>query len=95
MFKGVKEGLSQDEIYTERTKVPTVWWHDKIGKKRRYFVDIFIPSQNRCIKVKSTYTAQIAKDIINIKLEAIKTLNYKVDLWIFGPNGKLTNFNFI
>ena len=51
-------------------------------------IDIFIPSQNRCIEVKSTYTAQVAKEILNIKLEAIKTLNYKVDLWIFDHNGK-------
>jgi len=89
------ENIDEKDILTSRVDVPECWYKDTEGVSRRYYIDIFIPSQNRCIEVKSPYTAQIAKDIINIKLEAIKTLNYKVDLWIFGPNGKLTNFNFI
>ena len=48
--------------------VPTIWYIDIDididGKKRRHFVDIFIPNQNRCIEVKSTWTAHINKHTI-------------------------------
>ena len=81
------EKIDEEDILTSRVDVPECWYKDTEGVSRRYYIDIFIPSQNRCIEVKSPYTAQIAKDIINIKLEAIKALNYKVDLWIFDNNG--------
>jgi hypothetical protein len=50
--------FKEDEINTKKTDVPEIWWHDKNGKKRKYYVDIFIPSQNKCIEVKSPYTYQ-------------------------------------
>ena len=82
------EKIDEEDILTSRVDVPQCWYKDTKGVSRRYYIDIFIPSQNRCIEVKSIYTAQVAKDILNIKLVAVKTLNYKVDLWIFDHNGK-------
>jgi len=94
MFKGVKEGLSQDEIYTERTKVPTVWWHDKIGKKRRYFVDIFIPSQKRCIEVKSTWTLKKNEDCVFIKQQAVKDAGLTCEIWVYNAKGeRVSSYN--
>ena len=61
----------------------TIFYHKKKGD------DIFIPSQNRCIEVKSKYTSQISTKIINAKLQALRLQNYKVDLWIFNEKGEL------
>ena len=43
------------------------------GLKHRHFVDIFIPSQNKCIEVKSTWTAEKRRTIYskNNKQESI------------------------
>ena len=84
----LKEGLSQHEIDTERTKVPTVWWYDESGKKHRYFVDIFIPSQNRCIEVKSTWTLEIKEDIVFIKQQAVKDAGLTCEIWVYNRKGE-------
>jgi hypothetical protein len=47
--------------------VPKIWYNDENGKQHRHYVDIFIPSQNRCIEVKLTWTANKKKDNIYIK----------------------------
>lgn len=59
--------------------------------KSRHYVDIFIPSQNRCIEVKSTWTAKKKKDNIYLKKEAGEKLGYKYDLWIFDQKGNFYN----
>jgi len=45
------EKTIESDIITGCKNVPTVWYIDVSSKKRRHFVDIFIPSQNRCIEV--------------------------------------------
>ena len=45
-----KEEVQEDDIVVTRSEVPSVWYEDKPGKQRRYFVDCFIKSQNICIE---------------------------------------------
>lgn len=45
-----KEEMQEDDIVVTRIEVLSVWYEDKTGKQRRYFVDCFIKSQNRCIE---------------------------------------------
>lgn len=52
----VQEGFEEQSILTERVEVPEIWYVDEAGDKHRYFVDIYIPSYNTCIEVKSTWT---------------------------------------
>lgn len=52
------EEIEEDDILTSRTEVPECWYRDQSDKLRRYYTDIYIPSQNRCIEVKSKYTSQ-------------------------------------
>jgi glucan-binding YG repeat protein len=47
--------FNEDEIITGSGSVPEIWYDDDEGTKHRHFVDIFIPSQNKCIEVKSTW----------------------------------------
>uniref|UniRef100_A0A6C0HD07 Uncharacterized protein n=1 Tax=viral metagenome TaxID=1070528 RepID=A0A6C0HD07_9ZZZZ len=48
---------------------------------------IFIPMQNRCIEVKSTWTAKKGKDYIFLKQEAAKKLGYIYEIWVYDHNG--------
>lgn len=84
-----EENLLEDDIITGCKNMPTIWYKDKQDKKHRHYVDIFIPSQNRCIEVKSTWTAEKKKDNIYLKQEAAKQLGYKYEIWIYNAKKEL------
>jgi hypothetical protein len=88
--KLVKEdNISEDDIITGCKNVPTIWYDDEQCKKHRHYVDIFIPSQNRCIEVKSTWTTQKNQDNIYLKQEAAKQLGYNYEIWVYNSKKKL------
>jgi len=81
--------ILENDIITGCKNVPTIWYQDEQDKKHRHYVDIFIPSQNRCIEVKSTWTAEKKKDNIYLKQEAAKQLGYKYEIWIYNAKKEL------
>ena len=82
--------VTRDTIITGICKnVPQIWYDDEQGKKHRHYVDIFIPSQNRYIEVKSTWTAEKKKDNIYLKQNAAKDLGYQYEIWIFNAKKEL------
>ena len=81
------ENLNEDEIKTGCKNVPTIWYNDDNGKKHRHYVDIFIPSQNRCIEIKSTWTAKKKQDSVYLKQNAAKELGYKYEIWVYDKKG--------
>ena len=76
--------FNEDEIITGSKNVPEIWYNDDDGLKHKHFVDIFIPSQNKCIEVKSRWTAEINKDNIFKKQQAGKELGYNYEIWIYN-----------
>lgn len=84
-----KEGILEDDIVVKRTEVPCVFYEDVNGKKRKYFVDCFIKSQNCCIETKSPWTAAVKKDCIYLKQNALKDAGYKCEIWIYNGKGEL------
>jgi hypothetical protein len=80
--------LKEDEINTQCTDVPEIWWHDDEGLKHRYYVDIFLPSLNKCIEVKSTYTYQ--KELYEnlLKQKAVKDAGYNCEIWVYNSKGE-------
>ena len=48
--------IEEEHIITNRIDVPEIWYNDENNKKHRHYVDIFIPTENLCIEVKSTWT---------------------------------------
>jgi len=46
--------INENNIITGISNVPSIWYNDINNKKRRHYVDIFIPSENLCDEVKST-----------------------------------------
>ena len=84
-----KENVLEDDIIVNRSEVPSLWYEDLNGKKRRYFVDCFIKSQNRCIEAKSPWTAEKKQDCIYLKQQALKNAGYLCEVWIYDSNGEI------
>ena len=88
-----EDNICEDDIITGFCKaiknVPNLWYDDEQCKKHRHYVDIFIPSQNRCIEVKSTWTAEKKKDNIYLKQNAAKNLGYNYEIWIYNSKKQL------
>jgi hypothetical protein len=88
--KLVKEdNILEEDIVTGCKNVPQIWYNDENGKKHRHYVDIYIRSQNRCIEVKSTWTAEKKKDKIYLKQNAAKELGYNYEIWIYNSKKEL------
>ena len=83
----IEKNFSEDDIVTDRRLVPTIWYNDKNGKKRRHFVDIFIPSKNLCIEVKSVWTIKKESSNIFDKQTAAKELGHNYEIWVYDSKG--------
>jgi ribosomal protein S27E len=84
----VKENIQENDLITGCKNVPTIWYEDQTGKKHRHFVDIYIPSQNRCIEIKSTWTVKKDVHTIFLKQKAAKELGYNYEIWVYDCKGK-------
>jgi hypothetical protein len=84
----LQDGILEEDIINGCKNVPEIWYEDENNKNHRHYVDIFIPSQNRCIEVKSTWTAEKKKDCIFLKQHAGKALGYNYEIWVYNANGK-------
>ena len=80
------ENILEEDIITNRKDVPEIWYFDNTNKKRRHYVDMYIPSQNRCIEVKSSWTNQEKNNVLEKQQSAIN-LGYKYEIWIFDKKG--------
>lgn len=87
-----KENINEEHIITGCKNVPTIWYNDENDKKHRHFVDVYIPLQNRCIEVKSTWTFEKQKDIIFLKQNAAKQLGYLYEIWVYDNKGNKVEF---
>ena len=83
----MENNIDENDIITGCKNVPVIWYNDENSKKHRHYVDIFIPSQNKCIEVKSNWTAKKKKDNIFLKQNAAKELGYKYEIWIYDSKG--------
>jgi hypothetical protein len=82
------ENIPEEEISNGCKNVPVIWYEDAQKMKHRHYVDIFISSQNRCIEVKSTWTAEKKKDNIFLKQQFAKELGYKYEIWVYNQKGE-------
>jgi len=83
----INEKIDESDIITGVQNVPEIWYNDANGKKHRYYVDIFIPSQNRCIEVKSEWTYNQQINSVLLKENAVKELGYNYEMWIYDNKG--------
>jgi hypothetical protein len=83
----MNENLDEEKILVGCKNVPVIWYKTDDEKKHRYYVDIFIPSQNRCIEVKCLYTYERDKTKNLLKEQATKQLGYNFEFWIYDKKG--------
>jgi hypothetical protein len=88
----LKDNINENDIITGSRNVPEIWYLDGGDNKRRHFVDIFIPSQNKCIEVKSTWTFKKQKDIVFLKQTKAKEIGYLYEIWIYDNKGNKVEF---
>jgi hypothetical protein len=89
----INEKIEESDIITGCKNVPEIWYHDENGKNHRYYVDIFIPSQNRCIEVKSEWTYNIQINSVLLKQKAAKELGYNYEILIYDKKGNKTCYD--
>ena len=87
----INEKINESDIITGCKNVPEILYNDENGKKHSHFVDIFIPSQNKCIEVKSTWTFQ--KQNVLLKQKAAKELGYKYEIWVYDKKSNKTCYD--
>lgn len=83
----VGSNINEDDIINQKPKVPEIWFTDNNNEEHRYYVDIYIPSKNKCIEVKSLYTYNDNVKTNILKQEAAKNLGYDFEFWIYDNKG--------
>ena len=85
----IKVDIDENNIVTGCKNVPIIWYNDEFGKKHRHYVDIFIPSQNKCIEVKSSWTLNnYKKNIVFEKQKSAKEYGYNYEIWVYDSKGQ-------
>jgi hypothetical protein len=87
-IKNLLQNFTEDEIETDRYKVPRISYIYK-GKQKYYFPDIYLKKENKIIEVKSIYTYELELDKNIIKQNATKESGYVFEFWIFNSKGEL------
>jgi hypothetical protein len=77
----------ETDIIIGAKNVPTIWYIDSDGKKHRHYVDIFIPTENKCIEVKSIWTFKKKKDNVLDKMKCAKEQGYLYEIWVYDNKG--------
>ena len=77
----------EEDILTGRKDIPRIPY--VANRKNRYhFPDIYIPSTNTLIEVKSTWTYTWTTDNVHVKEAAAKEAGYKYEIWVFNGKGE-------
>ena len=83
--------INESDIIVGVLNVPEIWFTDENNKEHRYYVDIYIPSQNKCIEVKSLYTYNYNLTTNLLKENAAIKMGYKFEFWIYNDKGQKIN----
>jgi hypothetical protein len=83
----INEKIDESDIITCCRNVPEIIYLDENNKTHIHFVDIFIPSQNRCIEVKSNWTVKLKN--VFLKQKAAKELGYNYEIWVYNEKGNV------
>lgn len=90
----LKRGFAEEFILCEEdicnNKNIPEFWYEFGGKKHRYFPDICLLTERKIIEVKSTYTAQLEINILELKRESVLKNKFLYEMWIFDSKGNLT-----
>lgn len=90
----LNSGYSEDDIVISNQEIEKftgkIWYNDSENKRRKYYPDIYIISENRIIEVKSKYTYDSAYSINMRKRKASLDLLINFEFWIYDKDGNKT-----
>ena len=81
----------EDEIINGIQNVPELWYETN-GKKHRHYVDVYIPKENKCIEVKSTFTLKSKKDNVFDKQTYAKQQGYLYEIWVYDKGLRIESY---
>ena len=84
----LQNGILEEDIINGCSNVPEIWYNGLDKKKHRYYVDLYIPVQNKCIEVKSDYTFKCDTETIILKQTAVKKSGYLCEIWVYNNKGE-------
>jgi len=80
-----EENIQEDDIVVGSLNVPKIpYMNPYTSRKSYYFPDIFIPSLNLLIEVKSPYTYHLEVEKNEAKFQACLEANYRIQLYMFA-----------
>ena len=82
------QSIQEDDIIMGTLNVPVITYNDENNKIHKHFPDIFIPSLNKLIEIKSTWTAKTNLHNIFLKQTAAKEAGYLYEIWIYNNKGQ-------
>lgn len=82
---------NEDDIVNGIQNVPELWYETS-GKKHRHYVDFYIPKENKCIEVKSTFTLKSKKDNVFDKQTYAKQQGYLYEIWVYDKGVRIEIF---
>ena len=86
----VEQGNQFEDITTDRTQVPEIWYKTEDDKKHRYFCDILLHNEDKIIEVKSDWTYKQGEEIIiPLKAQACIDAGFEFEIWIFDKKKNL------
>lgn len=84
------KSYNEHELVIKRSEIPKIWYNKpQSDKLHQYTTDIFIPSENRFIEVKSPYTFEKYKEINLLKQKASIQGGFHFEFMIFNNKGDL------
>jgi hypothetical protein len=89
-FDALVRVYDEGHLINSRDQMPEIWYSMDDGKYRCYYPDIYIPTENTIIEVKSPYTYYILDfKKTDYKRKAVEALGFKFKLLVFNKRGEL------
>lgn len=80
------KSYNENAILTNRRDIPRITYTYN-NKTKYYFPDIYLPSENKIIEVKSSWTYQKDYEKNQIKGQATKEMGYNYEIWVYNNRG--------
>ena len=85
----MKKGINEDNIIVDTQDIPIISYVNPYTSKiSKYFPDIYIPSQNKIIEVKSQFTYDVYKKKNETKWQTTADNGFSMEIYIYNGKGR-------
>lgn len=90
----LSKGYKEEDIVVSNKEIEKytgiIWYTDSEEKKRKYYPDMYIVTENKIIEVKSKYTYETNISVNKEKRKASELLGIYFEFWIYNDKGEKT-----